>query len=541
MKIFEFNKDVYIILVFIMLSSFASTGLIYIINTALIESLSGRHTFHMKLFVLNILLLLTFKRIALRKNRRFLEKKIAAIRTLISDHLINTNLLQIEQLDRIDLYIKMTTDVKKISKASEIMIHITHAAMTFVCCLLYILCISIISFVIISCIIGLSFIIKINHSKTLLPDIDESINAETALYQIFDHILFGFKELKINKQKSDDLNLNAYHPILEKVKKIRIKVDFHLSLFMTFLESLTFFFLGVVIFTLNVKMHVQIQLINVFLFLLPAVYTIVSFYPYLSRAIVSAKRLESLFSKLKKFENKKILSGKKYHIPDQIHSLSISNLCFNYTDKNGDVTYSMGPINFSIKQGETLFITGGNGSGKSTLLKLMTGLYPPLKGTIKINNQAVMMHQQNHIFSGVFSDYHLFDRLYGLSTIDIEEVNKWLQIMKLNHRVVWDNNKFSYADLSSGEKRRLAFIISMLEDKPVYIFDEWTSDQDPKFTNFFYQSILKDFKKNNKTAIVVTHDERYFHCADKILTMKFGKGRMSLRVSRNLGYRSISS
>jgi len=83
-------------------------------------------------------------------------------------------------------------------------------------------------------------------------------------------------------------------------------------------------------------------------------------------------------------------------------------------------------------------------------------------------------------------------------------------------------NSFNYAELSSGEKRRLAFVVAMLEDKPIYLFDEWTSDQDPTFTKFFYENILNDLRKQEKIIIVVTHDERYFNCADKILKMELG-------------------
>ena len=179
----------------------------------------------------------------------------------------------------------------------------------------------------------------------------------------------------------------------------------------------------------------------------------------------------------------------------------------------------MGPINFDVQQGEILFIVGSNGSGKTTLLKLITGLYPPLKGIIQINSQPVNIAQFNYIFSAVFSDFHLFERLHHSPQIDSTNINKYLQMMSLDQKVSWKENKFSTIKLSSGEKRRLALVIALIEDKPVYIFDEFASDQDPKFTKYFYQTIIQDLKNDNKIVIVVTHDKRYFNCADKVLVL----------------------
>jgi len=329
MKIFEFNKEILIILVYIFLSSISSTFLILIINRTIIESSFGKQSFHIILFILTFILLFTFKRLALRKNRIYLENKIATIRAYISDQLIHANLLQIEQLNRIDIYVKMSTDAKKISKASEIMIHISHSVVTIFFCLFYIALISLISFIIISSLISLAIVLKNIHSQSLLSEIDESINSETNLFQIFDHILFGFKELKINEKKNKDLNRQAYLPILEKVEKLRVRVNFNLSMYMTFLESLIFFFLGIVIFVLNMNIHIQIELINIFLFLLPPVYIITSFYPYLNRAIVAIKRLEKLLNDFDKYNYKTGTLEKGLVHVYPIESLSVKDLVFH--------------------------------------------------------------------------------------------------------------------------------------------------------------------------------------------------------------------
>lgn len=62
-----------------------------------------------------------------------------------------------------------------------------------------------------------------------------------------------------------------------------------------------------------------------------------------------------------------------------------------------------------------------------------------------------------------------------------------------------------------------------MEDKPIYIFDELAADQDPQFRKQFYEVILPDLKKQGKTIIAVTHDDKYFHVADRVLKMEYGQ------------------
>jgi ABC-type siderophore export system fused ATPase/permease subunit len=54
------------------------------------------------------------------------------------------------------------------------------------------------------------------------------------------------------------------------------------------------------------------------------------------------------------------------------------------------------------------------------------------------------------------------------------------------------------------------------------VFDEWTADQDRDFRDFFYHQFLPELKRQGKTALVVTHDERYFHLADKVVKFESG-------------------
>ncbi|MDD3483029.1 cyclic peptide export ABC transporter [Azovibrio restrictus] len=209
---------------------------------------------------------------------------------------------------------------------------------------------------------------------------------------------------------------------------------------------------------------------------------------------------------------------------EKLEKLELRRVCFTHMGEDG--SFSVGPVDLTIHGGETLFITGGNGSGKSTLIKLMTGLYPPLSGELLVNDVALdhadAQAFRDH-FCAVFSDFHLFSKLYGIGRPDPEQVRQWLEEMEIGDKTEVVDGAFSTTDLSSGQRKRLALISAMLEDKPVVVLDEWAADQDPHFRRKFYEELLPRMKAAGKTVIAVTHDDRYFHLADRRLHMEEGQ------------------
>jgi putative ATP-binding cassette transporter len=128
-----------------------------------------------------------------------------------------------------------------------------------------------------------------------------------------------------------------------------------------------------------------------------------------------------------------------------------------------------------------------------------------------------------NLFSAIFSDFHLFDKLYGLRDADPARVDELLRLMEISDKTSLRDGRFSNINLSTGQRKRLALAVSYLEDKPVYVFDEVAADQDPRFRKYFYEVMLPDLKKAGKTVVAVSHDDRYFHVADRVLRMEYGK------------------
>ncbi|MBK6597015.1 MAG: ATP-binding cassette domain-containing protein [Proteobacteria bacterium] len=129
-------------------------------------------------------------------------------------------------------------------------------------------------------------------------------------------------------------------------------------------------------------------------------------------------------------------------------------------------------------------------------------------------------------FAVVFSEPYLFDRLLGLSGPEFEQAaNRYLKLLQIDHKVTVQAGKFSTTDLSQGQRKRLALVVAYLEDRPIYIFDEWAADQDPDYKRVFYSELLPDLKARGKAVVVVTHDDRYFHLGDRVLVLEDGRAR----------------
>lgn len=114
--------------------------------------------------------------------------------------------------------------------------------------------------------------------------------------------------------------------------------------------------------------------------------------------------------------------------------------------------------------------------------------------------------------------------MYGINYEEKKnEIASYLDKLDLDSKVSIENGAFSTINLSSGQRKRLALMVAYLEDRPFYIFDEWAAEQDPEFREFFYHVLLPELKHKGKCVIAITHDDRYFNTADKILKVDMGQ------------------
>jgi putative pyoverdin transport system ATP-binding/permease protein len=209
---------------------------------------------------------------------------------------------------------------------------------------------------------------------------------------------------------------------------------------------------------------------------------------------------------------------------DQIRLVGVTH---SYNHEKDDSHFMLGPVDLTFRPGELVFIVGGNGSGKSSLAKIITGLYPPETGEIHLDGKKITDRDRDdyrQLFSTVFSDFYIFETFLGLSGRNLDgEAQRYLKELHLDHKVKIRDGILSTIQLSQGQRKRLALLTTYLEDRPFYLFDEWASDQDPQFKEVFYRQILPGLKARGKAVVVITHDDRYFSVADRVIKLDYGQ------------------
>lgn len=478
------------------------------------------------LFLIDLILLIYTKQYSLKQATVAAEDAINRVRIRITDKLRCTELPYIETAGHAEIYTRITQDTSLISESAIILINACQQMIVVFICLLYIAWLSIPGFVVTISVLSISVFMYLYNSKYIGIQLHEAANKESEFFNGIKSILVGFKEIKINRKKNDALFAHI-ETISKDAKDIKVATGLHFVIELMFAQTSFYILCAAIIFILPVLSATQIdQVVGItiaILFLFGPLSMVVSAFPMFVRANVAVENIYQLEHEIDL--SSKVQQSTNIQAP-VFQSLEFEQVSFCYPQQGEGTAFGVGPLSFKLNKAETLFIVGGNGSGKSTLLKLLTGLYYPLSGNIYINNKPLEADDYVHyreLYSTIFTDFHLFDRLYGIEDIDYHRVDEMLKTMGLSKKTTFKNNGFSNTDLSTGQKKRLAYIASVLEDKQIYIFDEWAADQDPEFRQYFYEVLLKDLKAKGKTVIAVSHDDRYFFAADKVIKLEYGQ------------------
>ncbi|MDM8523997.1 cyclic peptide export ABC transporter [Desulfococcaceae bacterium HSG8] len=515
------------------LSGVANAGLLAVINLSIdTASYEGLNFRYLLLFVIIFFVFITGKKYALSKSTIIAENIIRGVRERITDKIRQSELYHIEDVGKSVFYTRLTLDTNIISECSVTIINSAQSAIMLVFCLMYIAILSKLAFmIVVSFLIGGAVVYLYSQSSTI-GELDEAANKETEFFGLLEHILDGFKEIKINRKKNDHL-FTFFRTVAAEAEKLKIKTGLTFVFNIMFSQAAFYIMIGIVVFLMprlgEAYSDLLVRVTAAILFITGPVDNVVGSIQFIIRSDVAVGHIYQLESELD--ASMRVYDADSSMPVKEIKSfnqLCFDNVSYSYMDKKGRPLFTIGPANLSVRQGETIFIVGGNGSGKTTFLKVLTGLYYPTSGTMKLNDQQVGIGRVSYpayreMFSVIFGDFHLFDRLYGLEGIDKDRVNELLELMELDKKTSLADGRFSTIDLSTGQRKRLAMIVALLENKQIYIFDEWAADQDPIFREYYYHILLKRLKDEGKTIIAVSHDDRYFHIADRVMKMEFGQ------------------
>ncbi|WP_250121614.1 cyclic peptide export ABC transporter [Chroococcidiopsis sp. CCMEE 29] len=513
------------------LSGASAAGLIALINTTLSQDQSSTAIVAWSfagLCLLRLITNLTAQVLLIRLS----QTAILNLRILLSCRILASPLRHLEELGAHRLLVTLTEDSQVISNTVFIISFFCINISILIGCLVYLCLLSWTVFL-----VGISFMLlgictyhlPMKKAQSWLMLAREQ---EDKLFNHFRAITEGTKELKLHRQRrqaflSEDLHTTALSYRHHNVVGMTI-----FAAAASWGQILFFIAIGLLLFTLPALQKINAAILSGYaltiIYMMTPLEYIMSMLPSLSRATVALQKIESLGLSLSD------------HFPETSPStqanpevswkcLELMGVTHSYYQEREESSFILGPIDLQIHSKELVFIVGGNGSGKSSLAKLIAGLYIPEAGEIYLDGKLID-HQNREWyrqqFSVVFSDFYLFDRFLGMSTLDLDtQTRDYLVQLQLDHKVQVKDGVLSTTALSQGQRKRLALLTAYLEDRPFYVFDEWASDQDPLFKKIFYTQLLPDLKSRGKTVLAISHDDRYFYLADRIIQLEYGKVR----------------
>jgi putative ATP-binding cassette transporter len=370
--------------------------------------------------------------------------------------------------------------------------------------------------------------------KRAIASLEAAGRSQDKLFGYLGALFTGAKELKLHQARARQFLDGQLGAAIGEVRDHRRRAFSSYAVGVGWIVFLFYVFLGAAAFwpTLGVRADAAAAsgYIVVFLFMLLPLDGLLNNVPTLNAARVSLDRIEKVMEEFGNLRTVPQLSESASHEP--FKTLVLRDVTHSYFHERDERMFSVGPINLTFKPGELVFLVGGNGSGKTTLAKVLTGLYEPEDGVIEVDGKAIGSAERaayRERFTAVFNDFHLFDALLGI--IDPNDpsraqadarANALVAKLALDHKVQVVNGAFSTRALSTGQRKRLALVVAYLEDRPFYLFDEWAADQDPAFKAVFYEQLLPELCARGKTVLVITHDDRYFPLADRVLKLDNG-------------------
>jgi putative ATP-binding cassette transporter len=464
------------------------------------------------LFVVALLLFIKTQHYILIATTVEIEAIIHKLRVRLMDEVRHSELLPLDAIGRAAIVAAITKETTTLTQATNMVAFAGQGVVLVFFVGIYIAYLSLLAFavsVVVICVAGVIFHIK---SRQVAAGTREAAEWDNHLFDRLIDLLDGFKEVRLNRSRSDDL-FDDVVEVSRKAANIKIRSQSESYKQLVFSQSAMYLLLASVVFMVpafsDTKGGSITQVTTALMFVVGVCMGIVQTIPILQAADVASDNIERLEAKLRAIvgETQVDLEPRS-----RFDTIEMRDVVFSYMDKSSESVFRVGPLNFTLHSGDIVFISGGNGSGKSTFLKLLAGLYEPDSGELLLDGVPVDDTNRDAyraLIAAIFVDYHLFQRLYGIADPGPGEINRLLTQFRLTDKTRLTGGEFTTLDLSGGQRKRLALIVSLLEKRPILLLDEWTADQDPDFRRKFYDELLPELKQAGETVVVITHDDRY--------------------------------
>jgi putative pyoverdin transport system ATP-binding/permease protein len=461
---------------------------------------------------------------------RFGSDGMARLRQRLADAVTASDYQHIEAIGTHRIMAAFTEDLPRIAMAYGVFPTVLLNVVVVLCGIAFLGTISVEHLLVVLGLLAVSLVISEGVLMRALRRATARVRTSTdVMYRQIQALILGTKELKLNRAREAHFRQELFGRSVEEMRVLTRKRDELSSAYYGWSASISLLLIGGALWSAHAWLAIdRSQLVGfalVLLYLRGPVISIVSNSPHLAATSIALRNIRALG--LRTAES--VAPAARAPAPaDTWREIVLDDVGYVYGGAGEARGFELSGVSFSIHRGELLFITGGNGSGKSTLAKILVGLYLPTQGALRIAGQAVEarnLAEYRKQFTAIFGDYYLFDRVLGPDgqPVDDEAVGLRLKEMQIDHKVSTAGGVFSTLNLSQGQRKRLAMVSALAENRPVMLFDEWAAEQDPEFRRRFYREFLPGLRAAGKTCIVITHDDQYFDAADRVLRMDQGR------------------
>ena len=458
----------------------------------------------------------------LRRTTAEVELALHKMRYQLALRLKSCSLRALEGIERSEIVAAANKDAYIISQAAQPLVNAVHATLLIAATCLYIGYLSYTALLVGALLTAICVPIHLAHVRHLHEVMKKTTALENQLFSTQDDFLNGAKEMRLHEPRRDALD-QAFRAVSQEAAEMKSRQRSNYASMFVFSQIGFYLLLATMVFMApqmsDAGQGAVVATAMAILFILGPISTVLSVIPILVNANAAAGNLEKVESRLAEGDEELGTSGPS---PATFQKIECQELRFAY---NGESHFELGPVSLTLEPSQLIFITGGNGSGKSTLAKGICGLYRHDTGKILLDGERLRsggLPDYRALFSSVFADFHLFRSLYGVEA-EKDEVHDLLLQFGLEGKTEFKRGEFTNLDLSTGQRKRLALVVALLEERPILLLDEWAAEQDPEFREYFYRELLPELKAKGKTVVVVTHDDRFFDVADVLLKLERGK------------------
>lgn len=449
-----------------------------------------------------------------------------ALRSSLSRQILAMPLEALERIGSPRLMAMLTEDILNLSITFHSLPNICVSLANLSFCTLYLLWFSPRMAVLLGLVAILPFFIHSILQKRARAAMKAMLLGRNEIFSLYRVLVEGIQELKLHAARRNAFLHDLLEPTAKRVQKLGIENRIWHQATQIWAQAVSIGMILVVFLWCTWQKSSTTEIATyafVILLLKSVIGSLLSMLPLWADARVIVEQIEAVGFAFR--VEPPPLPSVVYSKPESVH-LKVERLVYRYSHTADEVGFQLGPITLDFHSGEIVFLAGGNGSGKTTLIKLLSGLYTQEEGSVFLNGEAIdaenrEAYRQN--FAAIWVDFFLFDRLLGISPQELDShAEHYLKLLQLEDKVVVKDGILSTIAISHGQRKRLALLTAYLEDRPIYLFDEWASGQDPEFREVFYRQLLPDLKQKGKLVIVISHDEQYFNMADRRIYLDFG-------------------